>query len=459
MVAVSLIRPAEFQKSFPDCVQPQSVTLSKRIAAGTVLPVMKRRIGAFAAVIACALSFAACGQGLGSDQASRIILVPEQVATIAEAVAAAQPGTIIDIAPGLYHESVSVEVSRVTLRGRDRNAVILDGRYLLANGINVKADDVAVENMTIRNFNQNGVVFNGIAAAANGAVDPAVVYGTGTAVLTGYRVSYVTTYNNGLYGVYAFAARGGLIEHSWASGHPDSGFYVGQCRPCDVVIRHVVAERNAIGYYGTNASGGVIVMASEFRRNRLGVAPNSQDMERLAPQADAVIVGNLVKDNDDPTAPKIPSGYFGGGIAIGGGTRNLILRNRVTGHDRAGIELLDLDDYQPEGNRIEGNVLSGNAIDLAYAVQGARDGAGNCFIGNSFTTLIPESIETLLRCDASPAPFAMPSALNLFDPQGVDFRAIAAPRPQPTMPEELFEAVAGAGTVPVIDLEKIGVPQ
>ena len=433
--------------------------ISKRTSTGTVQEVSTLRLLAAVAVSALGLWAAACGQGDADSLANRVILVPSEMPTIAAAVAVAQPGTIIDIAPGLYHESVSVEVSRVTLRGRDRNAVILDGRYLLANGINVKADDVAVENMTIRNFNQNGIVFNGIAAAANGAVDPAVIYGTGSDVLTGYRVSYVTTYNNGLYGVYAFAARGGLIEHSWASGHPDSGFYVGQCRPCDVVIRHVIAERNAIGYYGTNASGGVIVMASEFRNNRLGIAPNSQDMERLAPQADAVIVGNLVKDNDDPTAPRIPSGYFGGGIAIGGGTRNLILRNRVTGHDRAGIELLDLDDYQPEGNRIEGNVLSGNAIDLAYAVQGARDGAGNCFIGNTFTTSIPESIETLLRCDASPAPFAMPSALNLFDPPGVDFRTIAAPGPQPTMPEEFFEAVAGAGTVPMIDLEEIEVPQ
>jgi hypothetical protein len=409
----------------------------------------------------------ACGQGPGSGPGSgpesgatdRIILVPEQIATITEAVAAARPGTIVDIAPGVYHEAVSVEVSRITLRGRDRNTVILDGRYLLANGVNVKADNVAVENMTVRNYNQNGIVVNGIAAAANGAVDPAVVYGTGTDVLTGYRISYVTTYNNGLYGVYAFAARGGLIEYSWASGHPDSGFYVGQCRPCDVVIRHVVAERNAIGYYGTNASGGVIVMSSEFRHNRLGIAPNSQDMERLAPQADAVIVGNVVRDNDDPTAPRIPSGYFGGGIAIGGGTRNLILRNRVTGHDRAGIELLDLDDYQPEGNRIDGNVLSANAIDLVYAVRGAQDGAGNCFASNVFTTSLPEQVEALLPCGASPVGFAVPNPLNFTDPPGVDFRAIPVPGPQPTMPSEFFGARAGAGAVPVIDVEQIGVPQ
>jgi hypothetical protein len=444
----------------PLCIQGQrSPAVSKRIVAGTVQPVVKRKQVAVIAVMVASLWAAACGQGSGSGATDRTVLVPEQFATITEAVAAARPGTIVDIAPGIYHESVSVEVSRITLRGRDRNTVILDGRYLLANGVNVKANDVAVENMTIRNFNQNGIVFNGIAAAANGAVDPSVVYGTGTDVLTGYRVSYVTTHNNGLYGVYAFAARDGVIEHSWASGHPDSGFYVGQCRPCDVVIRHVVAERNAIGYYGTNASGGVIVMSSEFRHNRLGVAPNSQDMERLAPQADAVIVGNVVRDNDDPTAPRIPSGYFGGGIAIGGGTRNLVLRNRVTGHDRAGIELLDLDDYQPEGNRIEGNVLSDNTVDLAYAVQGARDGAGNCFVSNVFASSLPDRIETLLPCGASPVEFGVPNPLDFADPPGVDFRTIPAPGPQPTMPSELFGARAGAGAVPVIDLNQVGVPQ
>jgi len=414
---------------------------------------------ALVAVAAVGLWVTACGRGDADGSAGRVILVPAEMPTIAAAVAAARPGTIIEIAPGTYHESVNVEVRQITLRGQDRNSVILDGQYLLANGINVKANDVAVENMTIKNYNQNGIVFNGIATAAEGAVDPAVIYGAGDDVLSGYRVSYVTTYNNGLYGVYAFAARGGLIEHSWASGHPDSGFYVGQCQPCDVVIRHVIAERNAIGYYGTNASGGVIVMSSEFRRNRLGVAPNSQDMERLAPQADAVIVGNLVADNNDPSAPMIPSGYFGGGIAVGGGTRNLILRNRVTGHDRAGIELLDLDDYQPEGNRIEGNVLSGNAHDLVYAVRGARDAAGNCFVGNSFTTSVPAEIEKLMPCDAPSAAFAMPMPLNVPEPAGGNFRDTPAPGPQTTMPVEFFAAKPGAGPVPVIDVDAIEVPR
>lgn len=398
----------------------------------------------------------ACGGDDGGG--SSVIRVPEQVATIADAVARAQRGTIVEIAPGVYHEAVSVEVPGITLRGLDRNTVVLDGRFELANGIAVKADDVAVENLTVRNYNQNGIVFNGIAAASGGPVDPGVDYGTGDDVLTGYRVSWVTTHNNGLYGVYAFAARDGLMEYSYASGHPDSGFYVGQCQPCNVVIRHVIAERNAIGYYGTNASGGVWVVQSVFRNNRLGIAPNSQDMERLAPQAEAIIAGNLVADNDDPAAPSIPDGYFGGGIAVGGGTRNTIVRNRVTGHDRAGIELLDLNGYLPEGNRIEGNVLADNAVDLLYAVAGGAGAAGNCFVGNDFQRSLPADIEMLMACDAPERPFTMPTAPQLAEPPKVDFRNITAPEAQVSMPVAQWRTEAGAGPVPAVDLAFIEVP-
>ena len=397
----------------------------------------------------------ACGS---SDEGVRTLRVPGDAPTIGRAVAEAGPGTIIEIAPGVYHEAVIVEVPGVTLRGLDRNEVVLDGRHQLANGIAVKADDVAVENLTVRNYNQNGIVFNGIAAASGGPVDPAVDYGTGDDVLSGYRVSWVTAHNNGLYGVYAFAARDGVMEYSYASGHPDSGFYVGQCQPCNVVLLSVIAERNAIGYYGTNASGGVWVVQSVFRNNRLGIAPNSQDMERLAPQAEAIIAGNLVVDNDDPGAPRIPDGYFGGGIAVGGGTRNTIVRNRVTGHDRAGIELLDLNGYLPEGNRIEGNVVIDNAVDLLYAVNGGSGAVGNCFVGNEFTRSLPADIEMLMACDAPERPFAMPTTPQVVEPPAVDFRTIAAPEPQTSMPVGQWRTWAGAGPVPTVDLATVEVP-
>ncbi len=399
---------------------------------------------------------AACGNDAPS---ARVIRVPGDAATITEAVERAKPGTTIEIAAGIYRAGVTVDVEGITLRGVDRNTVILDGEHKLTNGVSVIADNVAVENMTIRNYVQNGVVFNGVSAAtAAGRSGDGVTFGTDDAVLTGYRVSWVTTYNNGLYGIYAFASRDGLIEHSLASGHPDSGIYVGQCKPCNVVITDVVAERNAIGYYGTNASGGVVVANSEFRNNRLGMTPNSQDMEKLAPQAEATIVGNIVVDNDDPTAPAIPEGFFGSGIAVGGGTKNVILRNRVTGNDRAGIELLALKDYAPENNRIEGNVLADNGIDLLFAIVGSRGAAGNCFSGNDFASSVPADIEALMPCGVDAADFSMPDSPRTIAPPRVDYRKIPAPAAQETMPASAVRDVAGAGAMPVIDIDSITVP-
>ena len=398
--------------------------------------------------------------GCGSDgPAAKLIRVPDDAATIGEAVDEAKPGTTIEIAPGTYNEAVEVAVEGITIRGTDRNGIILDGEHRLTNGFSVVANNVAIENLTVRNYLQNGIVFNGVSAATNaGKSGTGVAFGTDDAVLSGYRASWVTTYNNGLYGIYAFASRDGVIEHSLASGHPDSGIYVGQCNPCNAVVIDSVAEKNAIGYYGTNASGGVVVARSVFRNNRLGIAPNSQDMEKLAPQTEATIVGNLVADNDDPAAPAIPEGFFGSGIAIGGGTKNLIARNRVTGHARAGIEVLRLGKWPPENNRIVDNVLSGNTIDLLFAVTKSTGAAGNCFSGNDFATSVPAEVESLMPCDGVARDFPMPVAPSTPAPPRVDYRKIPAPEPQETMPASAVRAVAGAGAVPVVDVDAIGVP-
>lgn len=412
-----------------------------------------------ALVAGCVLA----GTGLVScgDDASapRVINVPADHDTITEAVQAASAGDIVTISSGTYHESVKVDREGITIRGEDRNEVILDGRHDLANGFLVTADNVAIENLTVHSFTQNGVVFNGIEAASGGkGVDKNVVYGAGDDVLSGYRTSWVTAYNNGLYGIYAFASRNGLIEHTYVSGHPDSGIYIGQCKPCNAVVRNSTAEVNAIGYYGTNASGGVYVVESTFAGNRLGIAPNSQRMEKLAPQEETVVAGNLVVDNDNPKAPKITMGFSGGGIAVGGGIRNTILRNRVEGHAVMGIGVVSMNDFLPENNRIEGNVLSGNGTDLLYAPDGARDAAGNCFTGNTFVVSIPEDIEAELPCDGVPALKNVPTFTVPSGGDGPDYRDIPAPGLQKSMPAPSRAAVGGAGDVPVVDIDVISVP-
>jgi plastocyanin len=308
--------------------------------------------------------------------------VPADHATIQAAVDAASPGDLVLVAAGEYHESVLVTTPYLTIRGEDRNAVILDGDFTKSNGIHVvEADGVAIENMTARHFGLNGFYWAGV---------------------NGYRGSYLTAYANGDYGVYAFDSVWGRFEHSYASGHPDSGFYVGQCQPCHAVITDVVSEHNGLGYSGTNAGGDLAIVNSEWRHNNAGIAPNTLDSELLAPQAGAVIAGNWVHDNSATDAPlkRLEYPTYGIGIIVAGGRDNLIEENLVEGHAVFGIALLpnlDSNFWATRDNVVRGNEISGSGrADLAMGAPSVR---GDCFEGNGHATSLPPVIETLAACD------------------------------------------------------------
>src|SRR5690242_15983725 len=64
----------------------------------------------------------------------RVLTVPGTNATIQGAVDAAGPGDLILISPGTYNEAVRVEKDDLTIRGTDRNAVVLDGQDTLNSG-------------------------------------------------------------------------------------------------------------------------------------------------------------------------------------------------------------------------------------------------------------------------------------------------------------------------------------
>jgi hypothetical protein len=104
-------------------------------------------------------------------------------------VDAAEPGGIVLISPGVYQEAVVVTTPFLTIRGLDRNRVILDGGFTLDNGIQViEADGVTIENMTARHYVVNGFLWSGV---------------------FGYRGSYLTAFNDGDYGLFEFDSRYG----------------------------------------------------------------------------------------------------------------------------------------------------------------------------------------------------------------------------------------------------------
>ena len=91
------------------------------------------------------------------------VLVPNDAATIQEAVDAARPGGMVLIDAGVYRESVTVRSPFLTIRGMDRNRVVIDGGFEQAIGIHViEADGVTIENLTVRNHLLNGVQWTSV---------------------------------------------------------------------------------------------------------------------------------------------------------------------------------------------------------------------------------------------------------------------------------------------------------
>lgn len=307
--------------------------------------------------------------------------VPADYPTIQAAVDAADPGDLILIDEGVYREAVDVRTPGLTIRGVDRNQVIIDGEFERPNGIQALfTDGVVVENLTTMNHTLNGVFWSGV---------------------RGYRASYVTAVNNGDYGIYAFDSGDGLFEHSYASGSPDASFYIGQCNPCDAVITGSVGEYSGLGYSGSNASTNIYIVNNIFRYNGTGVAPNSLDGELLPPAENVVVAGNLIHDNGYGEFPHKTAQWAtqGIGIAMAGTTDSLVAKNRVFNHPLNGIQVfpnVDKNVWMPADNTVTTNVVEGSGLaDLALT---GPSQSGNCFAHNDHGWTMPPALEISQAC-------------------------------------------------------------
>ncbi len=422
-----------------------------------------------------------------SSGADGVLRVPDDFASIQEAVDAAVPGDLVLVSPGTYNEAVNVVTDEITIRGIDRAGVVLDGEFELDNGIRVLgAKGVVVENLTAQNYTSNGVFF------------------TST---VGYRASYITAIRNGDYGVYAFDSINGQIDNSYGAGSPDAGFYVGQCFPCDSIIMNVLSEHNGLGYSGTNSGGNMVVMNSTFRNNRAGIVPNSGSYELCYPERDTTIVGNIVHSNNQADTPAIDVALLamGNGIVAPGGIDNLITKNLVFDHDKTGIALVPFleeganDDlptpdewdigcaeqreqpaadeipetllWEPQNNRVTLNVVSDSRV-ADIAVEGvsiASEELGNCFGGNTFTVSAPTDLENLAPCEGEGSGDWTVGILNVLSwltdvenaPPSVDYQTATLPDPPvlENMPDAETAPVDPATNIVVdIDVDAIEVP-
>ncbi|PJJ65424.1 right-handed parallel beta-helix repeat-containing protein [Compostimonas suwonensis] len=391
------------------------------------------------------------------------IRVPADAPTITEAAERVAEGGLILVSPGTYAESVLIDTPDVTLRGTDRNTVIIDGEGLRANGVQVIADGVRVENLTVRNHTFNGVLVTGMhddngpqAHNLDGytKLDPQKF-----PPLERFSVSHVTASNNGLYGIYAFNSHDGVISDNYSSGSADSGFYVGQCQGCGILVSGNIAENNAIGYENANASDSVVVTGNRFSGNRVGATLISSYQEAFLPQQKVSFVGNVVTGNSSETSPAQAQGAFGLGIGIAGGHENLVSNNLISGNPAAGVQITNTEDIPAVGNRIVGNTFGGNGVDVADVAAARSSTTGTCVDPAAGLTLLPPALAAGCGTDA-PSTGADPAQLPaLAVPRGMSFLKVPAGPEQPSLDGDLTTVpprLPASVTMP--DLAAIPVP-
>jgi len=336
---------------------------------------------------------------LSSDRVGPSTTVVHPGESIQAAVNAARPGDVIAIEPGRYAEAVHVMVPRLRLVGRgDRGSgVVVENPGGEDNGITVApgSDGFALVNVTVRGFEENGVLLTGV---------------------RGFPLSQLTAQDNGEYGLFPVHSRDGVIERCRASGHNDTGIYVGQ--DTNVAVLRSVTFANVNGIEFENSQH-VQALGNDTYDNVVGILVVLLPGLDAKTSSDVLVAGNRVHDNNHPNfAPPGDLASFvptGSGILVVGAdhvtvAENLVTRNHFVGigvastlvlGQLAGLPPEAFSDIEPDPDfdRIVGNLVIRNgavaspipfvpAVDLLWVPAGV----GNCWRRNRFMTSFPDPL-------------------------------------------------------------------
>jgi parallel beta-helix repeat protein len=321
---------------------------------------------------------------------------PEVTVRPGESIQAAldqvQPGATVFITPGRYAEAIHIAKPGIRLVGLGRRVGSSgEGVPELVNpgdeedGIVVTpgSDGVQIVNLAVRGFEENGILLVGV---------------------SNFLLSDIVAADNGEYGLFPVFSSHGRIERCVASGHSDTGIYVGQSE--DVVITGNTAFGNVNGIEIENSSG-VEASDNESYDNTAGVVAVLLPGLDVKTSAGLLIARNRVHDNNHVNFADGGFEQFvpqGSGVLVIGTDRTVVRDNEVTGNAFVGIAVantgliaqlagvpIDVEPF-PDGAEVRGNRVTGNggAQPIPILPPGTDllwDGTGTaCFAGNTFTT-------------------------------------------------------------------------
>ena len=322
-------------------------------------------------------------------------LVVEAGQRIQDAIDLAEPGDTVLVMPGVYHESLTFDLSGVTLLGveQDGQRPVLDGQNVLSDGLIGSGSNLEFRGFDVKNYTANGLMIN-----------------LGTNVT--FRDLYVE--NSGLYGIYPVEVVGVLVERCTVTGVRDAGIYVGQSK--DIVVRDNVVHGNVTGIEIEN-SVDALVENNEVYDNAGGLLvfllPNnpSKIAKRTIVRGNRIYANNHVNFADPgSTVAGVPSGT---GLLIQAADETEVTGNEIRDNKSMGVAVISLYtslgqdktfdvDPLPEGNWIHDNTISNNGFDPDPSILEAG------FDGADLIWDLSGSANSWDQPDATRLPYALP---------------------------------------------------
>ncbi len=323
--------------------------------------------------------------------------------SIQAAINSAPPGSTINVAAGLYRESIVIRKDGIKLRGAgDSTSGTVLAPPASANSFCSEGPDsfpgiCVVAKKFDADFNiitpVNGVQISGF-RVRNFPGDGIVSFG-------GDNLRFVnnTARGNQGYGITSFVSNGSVYNDLVAENNGAPGFYIGDTANAQFTLTNSRATGNQIGIFIREAANGTIAN-NQFNDNCVGMfflnhgnSPDQNvDVQNWSVHDNHVFQNNQVCNFGEP---------FGGVGILLGGTKDVTVENntikgnhRVPGSNVGGGVVLSSTLESDGGNVPRDNTIRNNVVlnNLPFDIRYDQSGSGNTFPNNNCETSSPAFI-------------------------------------------------------------------